>query len=281
MCSRKPLSRKSVIDLQTMRLLPHSLPSLSNDRYDCRLAKTQEEICRAQHLRFEVFNLELGEGLASSYLHQRDQDPFDAVCDHMILIDRMSGEVVGTYRMQSGDTAEEAFGYVSEQAFDFSPFERVRSASLELGRACLHPDHRHYQALSLLWKGILRYANKRALRYLLGCSSLHGLDIQQGHAIYEALKKSHLAPEAFQTTPHFETQLPFMDWESVTPRIPKLLRCYLSLGAKICGRPSMDESFGTIDFLTLLDLKDLSLNIQQRFLGTEIVHGNAIASKLG
>ena len=105
------------------------------------------------------------------------------------------------------------------------------------------------------------------MRYLLGCSSVHGLDIQQGHAIYEALKKSHLAPEAFQTTPHFETQLPFMDWESVTPKIPKLLRCYLGLGAKICGRPSMDESFGTIDFLTLLDLKDLSLNISNAFWG--------------
>ena len=99
------MNRKSVIDLQTMRLLPHSLPFLSNDHYDCRLARTQEEICRAQRLRFEVFHLELGEGLASSYLHQRDQDPFDAVCDHMILVDRMSGEVVGTYRMQSGDTA--------------------------------------------------------------------------------------------------------------------------------------------------------------------------------
>ena len=72
-----------------------------------------------------------------------------------------------------------------------------------------------------------------------------------------------------------------MDWESVTPKIPKLLRCYLGLGAKICARPSMDESFGTIDFLTLLDLKDLSKNIQQRFLGTESVHGNAVPSKLG
>ena len=223
-----------------------------------------------------MFNLELSEGLSSSYLHQRNQDPFDAVCDHMILIDRMSGEVVGTCLMQSGDSAEETFGYILEQAF-----ERIRSASLELGRACLHPDHRHYQALSLLWKGILRYANKRALRYLLGCTSVHGLDIQQGHAIYEALKKSHLAPEAFQTTPYFEGLLPFMDWESVTPKIPKLLRCYLSLGAKICTRHFMDESLRTIDLLTLLDLKGLSNNIQQRFLGTEIVHGNSVHSNLG
>ena len=275
------MKQKAIIDLQTMRLLPHSLPFLSNERYDSRLARTQEEICRAQHLRFEVFNLELGEGLSSSYLHQRNQDPFDAVCDHMILIDRISGEVVGTCLMQSGDSAEETFGYILEQAFDFSPFERIRSASLELGRACLHPDHRHYQALSLLWKGILRYANKRALRYLLGCTSVHGLEIQQGYAIYEALKKSHLAPKAFQTTPYFEGQLPFMDWESVTPKIPKLLRCYLSLGAKICARPFMDESLRTIDFLTLLDLKGLSNNIQQRFLGTEIVHGNSVHSNLG
>ena len=106
MYSRKPLKKEAIIDLQTIRLLPHSLPLLSNDRYDSRLARTREEIYRAQHLRFEVYNLELGESLSSSYLHQRNQDPFDAVCDHMILIDRMSGEVVGTCLMQSGDSAE-------------------------------------------------------------------------------------------------------------------------------------------------------------------------------
>lgn len=250
-----------------MQLTQTGLPVLANEHYQCRLARCSREVIQAQCLRYEVFNLELNEGLASSHANFRDQDLYDTVCDHMLLIERQTERVVGTYRLQSGDTAEEGYGYYSEQAFDFAPYESIRPELLELGRACLHPDHRTYGCLTLLWRGILWLARKRGLRYLIGCSSLHTTDIQVGHATYQALTQSHLVTLPLRTQPKFEMQLPVLDWETpshIRPKLPKLLRCYLSLGAKVCGRPALDEAFGTIDFLTLLDLKNLPERSTQR-----------------
>ena len=94
----------------------------------------------------------------SSYQTGLDQDHFDLFCDHLIVEDRTRREVVGTYRMQSGKTAVRKFGYYSEQEFDFSPYEPIRSQVLELGRASIDREHRTGEVLTLLWRGIAQYA---------------------------------------------------------------------------------------------------------------------------
>jgi putative hemolysin len=119
----------------------------------------------AQRLRYEVFNLELGEGLESSVESGRDEDAFDLVCAHLLIFHRPTGAVVGTYRMQTGETAALHMGYYSEQEFDFAPFEPVRQEILELGRACVHKNHRNLAALHLLWRGIAAYAVAHGSRY--------------------------------------------------------------------------------------------------------------------
>jgi putative hemolysin len=230
--------------------------------YRVRLAATPGDLRAAQALRFEVFNLELDEGLVNSYDTGLDADPFDAVCDHLLVDDPASGAVVGTYRLQTGQRAASGLGYYSEREFDFTPLEPMRAQILELGRACIHQDHRSFAVLNLLWKGIVAYARQRGVRYLLGCSSLTSQDEAVGAAAHLQLAP-HRAPPAWATLPRpaFACRL---DTPAAAPaRIPRLLSAYLALGAGICSPPAIDREFRTIDFLTWLDVESPTVKAMQ------------------
>jgi putative hemolysin len=230
--------------------------------YEVFLATTLEEVCACQRLRYEVFNSELGEGLESSHALGLDRDHFDMICDHLMVRETQTGEVVGTYRMQTGYRAKGNAGYYSEEFFDFAPYEAMRRAMLELGRACVQRDS---MVLMLLWKGIFRYASETGARYLVGCSSLTSQDPAEGHALYSRLRGAHLAPQYLQTAPRPDHALPEM--RAVLPglvKTPPLLRTYLELSAKICGPPAIDREFKTIDFLTLLDLEEIPARLRTR-----------------
>jgi putative hemolysin len=238
---------------------------LEMGNYVARLALTEEERAAAYRLRFVVFNLEMNEGLESSYADGHDKDHFDDVCDHVIVEDRTTGAIAGTYRMQMGDVARRNFGYYSEQEFDFAPYEGMRGQIVELGRACIHREHRSSEVLHLLWRAIARYALVNDGRYLMGCCSLTSQDAEMGHAVYASLRDC-MAERALLTkaTPAFA--LPAAKEEMSEARAPKLLRAYLTIGAKICSEPAIDRSFKTIDFLTLLDLQTLHPRMAKRFL---------------
>ena len=233
--------------------------------YRVGLARTEDERRAAFRLRFRTFNLELNEGLESAYQTGEDTDEFDPFCDHVIVQEKRTGSVVGTYRLQTGSTAKRHLGYYSAREFDFTPYEPLASRMVELGRACIHPHHRRYEVLMLLWKAIARYAVERGAQYLIGCSSLTSQDPAVGAATYESLKPM-LAPAHLRTVPTAEYACePAMCIEPVQP--PKLLRTYLAVGAYICGPPALDRAFKTIDFLTWMDLDNLSPAIRKRLLG--------------
>ncbi len=260
-------------------------------RYQLRLAETQTDREAACRLRFKVLNIELGEGLQSSYDTGLDTDRFDAICEHLLVEDKLSRRVVGTYRMQSGETAARNLGYYSEQEFNLAPYEPLRVGILELGRASIDREHRTPEVLMLLWRGIAQYATNMGLRYLLGCSSLNSNDPAQGWRMYRQLESSWVAPE-FETAPTAayacppgsydldqqdrDTQPSPCEIDGSSPRnfaakpepvkIPKLLRTYLAIGARIAAPPARDREFRTIDFLTLLDLQSLSPAARNRFL---------------
>jgi putative hemolysin len=236
-------------------------------QYSVRLARTAEEIRTVQTLRFQVFNLELNEGLAQSYATGRDADAFDSVCDHLLVEHLPSRQIVGTYRLQTGLSAAKNLGYYSAQEFEFDVYEPARGQIIELGRACVHRQHRNLVVLGLLWKGIADYATSHGARYLLGCSSITSQDAAVGASAYtELCRKKHLADPAWRTRtkPPFDCSLDRMAEEPVS--IPKLLRAYLSIGAKICGPPALDREFKTIDFLTLVDLQHVTPSARERFL---------------
>jgi putative hemolysin len=261
--------------------------------YRLRLAETAEDRDAACRLRFRVFNIELGEGLQSSYRTGLDADRFDLCCEHLLVEDRLEDNparrIVGTYRMQSGETAARNLGYYSEQEFSFAPYDPLRAGILELGRACIDREHRTAEVLMLLWRGIAQYATDMGLRYLIGCSSINSKDPAEGWQMARQLEHYRVSPE-FETLPTAAFACPMEQegahaqpspcqsdqslQEPQSPsapetnpcKVPKLLRTYLAIGARIGGPPAWDREFGTIDFLTLLDLKLLSSSARNRFL---------------
>lgn len=233
--------------------------------YTTHIARSIEEVRAAQALRFEVFNLELNEGLQASYITGLDEDPFDPFCDHLIVEHLPSHTIVGTYRMQTGLKAVNHLGYYSAQEFEFEAFERARSEIVELGRACVHKLHRNLVVLGLLWKGVADYARQQNARYLLGCSSITSQDPAVGASAYAELCRHHLVASDYRTRPRPEYECSLEALAADPPKIPKLLRAYLTIGAKICGPPALDHEFKTIDFLTLLDLSALPSAVRQRF----------------
>lgn len=234
--------------------------------YRARLVVTESELHETQRLRFEVFNLELNEGLAASWENYRDADKFDEACDHLIVEQVETGEIVGTYRLQTGSMAALHHGYYSAQEFDFAAFEPYREEVVELGRACVHQEHRKMNVLNLLWRGIAEYARARKARYLVGCSSLTSQDPALAWAMHRDLAGKFLVPEAFRVAPMPAYEMPDVPPAETCPEPPRLLRAYLAVGAKICGAPAIDREFGTIDFLTLLDLNCLPVAVHNRFL---------------
>jgi putative hemolysin len=235
--------------------------------YRLRFAECKADLEAVFHLRFLVFNLELGEGLGSAYRDGQDSDEFDSVCDHLLVEQSLTGQVVGTYRLQAGQVAARSFGYYGAREFDFSPFEPIRGSLIELGRACIHPRHRSFEVLTLLWRGIATYALARKARYLIGCSSLTSQCEQDGSDMYWRLQEFLVSP-SLRTSPQPEFRIPI---NAPTPGMlrinpPRLLRAYLSIGAQICGAPAIDREFKTIDFLTLLDLTELASSARLHFL---------------
>lgn len=243
--------------------------SAVSPRYRIRTTRDAAYIHCAQRLRYVVFNVELGEGLASSDRSGLDADPFDAQCDHLIIEEQETGEVIGTYRLQTGAMAAAGRGYYSATEFDFSPYESLRHEVLELGRACIRADHRNRAVLDLLWRGIARYAQSRGSRYLLGCSSLTSQYAGEGWGLYEQLTGKFLAPSHLRTRPIGPYIMPRPAALAEAVKTPKLFAAYLSVGAWIAGAPALDEDFKTIDFLTILDLENMTRAGRKHFFKTD------------
>lgn len=251
------------MQLSTSRIIR---PSDCGLRYTVRLAQDQADLAEAQALRYQVFNLELGEGLAQSHQSGRDQDQYDTVYDHLLVEHARSRRVIGTYRLQPGARARRQLGFYSAAEFDLAPLAPLLDDAVELGRACVHAEHRNLAVLTLLWRGIGAYAETHAARYLFGCSSLDSQDAVVGASVYAALYRRHLVEPRFRIKPWPACECPLDRLSDDAPSIPKLLRAYLGIGATICGPPALDREFGTIDFLTFLDLQALAPAARDRFL---------------
>lgn len=229
-------------------------------RYLLRFASTAAELDRVLRLRFEVFNLELGEGLDEAYRTGRDEDDLDVHFHHLMILCRDTGEVVGTYRMQTAEMAARLGGFYSAGEFDLSRIApEVMERSVEIGRACVAKDHRNGRVLHLLWRGLATYLAWNRKAYLFGCCSLTSQDAAVGEAAFRHLLAQDTLHPAIAVTP-----LPGLECE-VAPdaalppaHIPALFQSYLNLGAKICGPPAIDRLFKTIDFLVVLNADELA-----------------------
>lgn len=232
--------------------------TLEDGHYEVRFARNESDLDAVLRLRFEVFNLELGEGLAESFATGRDEDEFDAVCHHLMVIDKASRAVVGTYRMQTSEMAARYRGFYSAQEFQIDQLpESVLASSLEVGRACVAETHRSTQTLFHLWRGLALYVATNRKRYLFGCSSLTSQDPMEGLAVMHLLeRKGHVHPTLhIDPRPDVACFDETLELDSDFPaRLPTLFRIYLRHGALVCGPPAIDRRFKTIDYLVIFDV---------------------------
>lgn len=253
----------SLVDRFAYPPAPSSRPpfDIIDGAYRCRFARDHADLQEVLQLRYRVFNLELGEGLDASHSTGLDLDDYDAQCHHLMVIHEPTGQIVGTYRMQTVEMARAGRGFYSADEFDFSAWpEEVLGRACEVGRACIESEHRHRRVLLLLWRGLGSYVLHNRKRYFFGCCSLTSQDPHEAARMREYLRRhGHLHPTLdLQPQPDFdcaEQDLPTEGWE--TSHVPTLFRTYLRYGAWICGRPAIDRQFKTIDFLALLDLDEL------------------------
>lgn len=236
-------------------------------RYSLLVARDGEEILAAQRLRHDVFALEMGATLHST-IDGVDADEFDEFCDHLIVREDHSGQIVGTYRMLPPERAEAAGMLYSDTEFDLSTLNGLRGTLVETGRSCVHPDHRTGAVVGLVWAGIARYMMLSGHRYLAGCASVPiGDGGRLAAGVWDIVSRKHYAPERYRVSPH----KPWNVDRAPRPNravVPPLLRGYLRLGAWVCGRPALDDDFGVADFFVLLELARVDQRYLRFFLGT-------------
>ena len=244
----------------------------SEGHYTVRFAKTEEEIDAALRLRFEVFNLELNEGLEASFINERDEDQFDKTCHHLLVIENETEKIVGTYRVRTLEMAQSAFGFYSAGEFTVEdlPYQ-VLAESIETGRACIAREHRNSRVLFLLWKGLAMYMTEKRKRWLFGCCSLSTQDCAVGMRAMRQLVRNGFLHESLRVAPREDYVCRAEDFLSPDSgdhiKIPKLFDTYLRIGAKICGEPVIDRQFKTIDFFVIVDVKDIPERYFRMFFG--------------
>jgi putative hemolysin len=236
-------------------------------KYAVRFARCERDLDAALKLRFEVFNLELGEGLASSFQTRRDEDAFDAHCHHLIVEDMETRQIVGTYRVQSHEMAQVGMGFYSAQEYDFSglPKDLLRH-SVEVGRACIAKDHRNSRVLFLLWRGLARYMTRSKKRYLFGCCSLTSQNESEGQKVFAVLRRDGYVNPSICLTPTPDYRCAGEEpLRAGRAKLPTLFKIYLDYGARVCSFPAIDRKFKTIDFLIMMDLDTLDDRIRRLF----------------
>lgn len=249
---------------------PEGLPDFVQEtqQYRLRCARSAADLDAVLRLRFEVFNLELQEGLVASYATGRDEDAFDRQCHHLLVEDRLTGAVIGTYRLQTAAMAEAGGGFYTDTEFDLAHLPATTLAEgVELGRACIARAHRGRAVLFLLWRGLAAYVMHNRKRFLFGCCSLTSQNPADGWAALALLERrdrmwTHLHVPG---RPGFECE-PVSEVIPATS-LPPLFDIYLRYGGKVASPPVIDRAFGTIDFLVLFDIEAMDPRTHRFFFG--------------
>lgn len=231
--------------------------------YQVSLASSLSEIVEAQQFRFRIFAEEMGAKVPGAE-QGLDADRFDDFCSHLLV--RCNGQLVGYTRVLTCGQARLAGGFYSETEFDLRNILDQRGRFMEIGRTCIHPDHRNGTTISLLWSGLARFMSDNEIDYLMGCASLpvegNG---ETTSAAVSRLREKHFSPTTLRVFP--KTCLPRPSSSNVAASaLPPLLKGYLRVGAKICGDPHWDKEFGVADLFILLNRADLDNRYARHFV---------------
>ena len=243
-------------------LIPADQPLTSADtpRYTLLLSTDAGLIDAAQRLRYEVFTSEPGFALTGK-ADGKDADRFDQYCDHLLVREDNSGDLVGCYRMLPPPGAIAAGGLYTATEFDVAALDSLRPSLVEMGRAVVRGDHRNGAVVLLMWAGILAYLDRSGYDYVTGCVSVpthgNGVPGSEVRGVRDFVSRRHAAPDEYTVRPYRPVVLNGRTLDEieppVRPTVPPLMRGYLRLGAQVCGEPAHDPDFGVGDFPALLD----------------------------
>lgn len=255
---------------------------------EVRMAQTVRELRLAQRLRYEVFYEEMSaEPSATARFRRRDADAFDAICDHLLVIDHKMNQpaqgtwvrgrqtnIVGTYRVLLQEQAERNQGFYTQSEYDIAPLVKTRSAAgyrfMELGRSCVLKPYRNKRSVELLWHGLWTYVREHKVDVMIGCASFSGTDVDAHAEALSFLHHNALAPEEWRCRAHepLYQSLNRMSADEIDMRralkaLPPLIKGYLRLGAFVGDGAVIDEQFQTTDVLIILPVE----KIDPRYFG--------------
>ena len=253
---------------------------------EIRLAQTSKEIKQAQKLRYRIFYKQQGAiATLQSMIKQRDIDPYDEYCDHLLVVDtkyprkKVPGvkqlykeKVVGTYRLLRQDIADKYVGFYSQSEFDVNSLIQRHPGKrfLELGRSCVDPAYRDKRTIELLWRGIWWYVNEFKIDALFGCASFAGTDIDKLADQLTFLQQYVSAsPEwqaaAHRTDFHQTDKSANYDSKQVLHQLPTLIKGYMRCGARFGTGAVIDREFNTTDVLVVLPVTDITPRYREHF----------------
>ncbi len=246
---------------------------MERSRYSLVVASDAEHREAAQRLRYSVFANEPGFHLPDTGTGL-DADRFDLHCDHMLVRDDVSDKFVGCYRMLPPDRVAAAGGYYTATEFDLEQLDPTGHRIVEMGRACVVPDHRNGSVLTLMWAGILHYIQLTGYDWVMGCASVPmqntpndpvGVNVR---GVRDLVLGRHGSDPEKRVHPYNPVIVDGKTLDELTPpsrpKLPPLLRGYLRLGAEICGEPAHDPDFAVADFVVLLGLDTINTRYLNR-----------------
>lgn len=242
---------------------------LDEPHLELRLAKTPEDLCAAQRLRYRVFVAELG-GTGPMVDHDAglEADRFDPFFDHLLLLDHRrdaDDRVIGVYRVMRDEGAKRAGQFYSEDEYDLSALKASGRPLLELGRSCVHPDYRGGTAMMHLWNGLADYIARHGIEVMFGVASFHGLDPAPLAGPLSLLHHRHLAPTDIRpiARPEAAQRMDLiaedaLDRPAAIRAMPALIKAYLRLGGFVGQGAYLDQAFNCIDVCLVMDVARMS-----------------------
>ena len=270
-----PVRYRSAVNVAPIRTQdvyrPHYPFHHVHGRFVVRTAADGEDLEKVLRLRHAVFYDELLRRRTADGL---DRDAYDSKADHLMVEEAATGMLLGTYRVLS---SRHVRAFYSQSEFKMRGLLNLPGSKLELGRACVHPEHRNGVTITLLWRGISEYLKASRADYLFGCSSIKCTDPERVNLVYRYLATRHASSEEARVLPRRKFRYPGLDRVPEFPAldevevararelVPSLLHAYLKAGARGCGQPALDRDFQCVDFLTLLDVKQLDAAVERKY----------------
>ena len=233
-------------------------------------ARHHDEVRAAQRLRYRIFADEMGARLETN-VAGHDVDLFDDYCEHLLVRDAATQDVVGTYRVLTPAQARRAGSFYSDTEFDLWRLRALREQMVELGRSCVHPAYRQGGVILALWGALAEFMQRNRLDTMIGCASIPMLHngVVSGDAaasVWRQLKATHLAPIEYHVVPRLPLPVEQLD-TSLPVEAPALIKGYLRMGAKVLGPPAWDPDFNTADLPMMMRIHELPPRYGKHFLG--------------